>query len=537
MLIAQKVRGVTLSVLRDLCLLSLSALLFALSFPSFLSTWGWFPIAFVSLIPLFIVIHKTSWLRIWLWGIFFGFASYALFNFWLRKFHPLAHLIVPTIYAVYFLIVFPVLKLVDELFPKYGYLLQPCVWICYEYLRTQGFLAYSYGILGYSQYLFRPFIQIASIAGVWGVSLLVVFPSVLLGNALKEDRRYFVSFMKRSLVPIGVYALLVVGNILFGLSTKADYADVLRWKVALIQQNVDPWKGGDRPYERSLNILTRLSREAILENPDIVVWSETSFVPAIDWHTRFRTSTERYLLVKRLRDFLYSQSIPYVIGNDDGQLERTESGSEKRVDYNANILFVDGEIVQTYRKLHLVPFTEYFPYEKTFPRIYEWLKNADTHFWKKGTEYTVFEVDSVRFSTPICFEDTFGYLCRDFVRRGAQVLVNMTNDWWSQSVAAEMQHMNAAIFRAVENRRTVVRSTNGGITCTIDPNGKILDIMDPFVEGYLVSSVPIYSEYTTLYTRWGDWLPQGVLVITVIGIGIGVVKRIILLRRQGAVSQ
>ena len=119
---------------------------------------------------------------------------------------------------------------------------------------------------------------------------------------------------------------------------------------------------------------------------------------------------------------------------------------------------------------------------------------------------TVFELDGVRFSTPICFEDTFGYLSRDFIRAGAQVMVNLTNDLWSYSEPAAMQHLGMAVFRTVENRRSMVRSTNGGMTAIIDPNGEIVDMYPPFQEGYLVGTVPIYTERNTLYTAWGDWL-------------------------------
>ena len=238
-----------------------------------------------------------------------------------------------------------------------------------------------------------------------------------------------------------------------------------------------------------------------------MIWSETSFVPAIDWHTRYRPDTQTYGLVKELREFLAAQPVPFVVGNDDGQLKRVEEGQEARVDYNAAILFDRDRIVDTYRKLHLVPFTESFPFQKSLPGLYNWLVNADTHFWEKGTVYTVFEAGGVRFSTPICFEDTFGDLCRGFVRQGADVLVNITNDAWSFSVPGAMQHMTMAVFRAVENRRSVVRSTNAGMTNIIDPNGRILSSLPPFTEGYLSGIVPVHTATATLYTRWGDWLP------------------------------
>jgi len=176
-----------------------------------------------------------------------------------------------------------------------------------------------------------------------------------------------------------------------------------------------------------------------------------------------------------------------------------------------------------------VPFTESFPYRRWLPGVYQWLRNADTHFWEPGEEYTVFEAGGVRFSTPICFEDTFAELCRQFIRRGAQVLVNMTNASWSNSVACEMPHMSIALFRAVENRRTLVRATNGGITCVVDPNGRITAMLPPFQEACLVADAPVYEGPDTLYNRRGDWFPWLALAA---GLGLPALLRLSGRRRR-----
>jgi apolipoprotein N-acyltransferase len=521
------------AVFVDLSLLALSALAFALSFPSFLSDNGWFPLGFICLAPLFAAVHRARWIATPFYGIFFGYLSYALFNFWLGKFHPLTLFVVPPIYAAYFLVTVPALKLADTLYPRHGYLLQSALWVCYEYfLKSNGFLAYSYGNLGYSQYPFLPFIQIADMAGVWGVSLLVVFLSALLGGAFGDGLAVLRENWRRYAAPAAVYAVTFAGVIAYGFIAQVDMRADRLWKVALVQPNVDPWKGGYAAYRQSLDVLERQSLQAMREKPEIVIWSETSFVPAIDWHTRYRTDTEIFGLVKELRAFLATQPVPYVVGNDDGQLKRVAEGQEVRVDYNAALLFNGDRIVDTYRKLHLVPFTESFPFEKTLPAVVTWLKKADTHFWEKGTVSTVFEAGGVRFSTPICFEDTFGYLCRGFVARGADVLVNMTNDAWSFSVPCAMQHMTMAVFRAIENRRSVVRSTNGGMTNVIDPNGRILSRLPPFMEGYLIGNVPVHTGSPTLYTRSGDWLPWVLLAASVAGIGVGIARRVKIRRGQ-----
>jgi apolipoprotein N-acyltransferase len=502
-------------------LLSLSALLFALSFPSFVSPSGWFPVAYVALAPLFVALRSATWPRTLLYGPAFGFASYALFNYWLAKFHPITIFVVPPIHAVYYLALLVALKAADRLYPRGGFAVQTLVWVAYEYLKIQGFLGYPWGVLGYSQYSFLPLIGVVRLGGVWIVSLLVVFPSATVAALLTRGRS------RAIVVAALLYAAAMAAAIGYGTATRVNVAADPTRRFALIQQNADPWK---TDYARTLESLISLSDRALTQEPDIVVWSETSFVPAIDWHRRYRVDRERYLLVERLLEYLGRQQVPFVVGNDDGQRRRNSSGLDLRVDYNAALLFVNGEIRQTYRKLHLVPFTEHFPFERTLPRIYQSLAtNPDIHFWERGEETTVFEAAGMRFSTPICFEDSFGYLSRNFVRAGAEVIVNLTNDSWSNSVVAEMQHMSMAVFRAVENARSVVRSTNGGMTVTIDPNGRILSVLEPFTESYLVSDVPIHVSTRTLYTSWGDWVAKTVLAAAVflllVGIGLRVIGR------------
>ncbi len=284
-------------------------------------------------------------------------------------------------------------------------------------------------------------------------------------------------------------------------------------------------------------ILTELSRRAVEEDPsvDAVIWSETAVVPPIDFHFRHRTSRESYELIVQLLRFLETQEVPYIIGNSSARLVRGETGELERIDYNAVIVYDDGEFTDPYRKIRLVPFTENFPYRSQLPWLYDLLIEQGSTQWTAGEEFSVFEIDGIRFGTPICFEDTFGYISREFVRRGADVIVNLTNDLWSKSVAASMQHMQMAVFRATGTARSMVRSTTGGMTAIIDPNGRITEIYPPFVEGYLIGDVPIYTDRRTLFLEWGDWFAWVMLGVAVLGLFAAVV-RALLRRWSGAVQ-
>ena len=544
------------SFLLNMAAVLLAAVLFAASFPNLLFENGLPLLAWVAYVPVFWLIRRVSLGASILWGAFYGYAAYGLFNYWLSVFHPLAGIIVGTIYMVYLAALFPLLKVASLLFPRRGYLVQWLLWMGYEYLRTLGFLGYAYGISGYTQWNMITLIQIASIFGVWGVSALVVFPSVLIGNGLHGGpgesllqaapvagggirglvTRKWASlrgFVKNERAAVGVWCLALVATLVFGVVSPVDYSDAPTARLALIQDSTDPWRGGFEQYRRNFATLRSLSLEALAEDPkpDMVVWSETAFVPRIHWHLTYQEDPAYLALVRSLMGFLSQQDVPFVIGNDDARKMPGPDGTMQRVDYNAAMLFEKGQQTGIYRKLHLVPFTEHFPYEKQFPAIYQALKNADTHFWEKGKEATVFDVNGIRFSTPICFEDTFGYLSRLFVQDGAELIVNMTNDAWANSLPSQMQHLGMAVFRAVENRRTVARATASGQTCAIDPNGRIIDMAEPFKATRLTVEVPLMTA-GTIYTAYGDFLGQVFLIAALLVLPVGVVVRVVRRRKR-----
>ncbi|MDR2864545.1 MAG: apolipoprotein N-acyltransferase [Spirochaetaceae bacterium] len=537
------------SFLINLGLILLGAVLFALSFPNPLFKNGLAALGWVVYIPVFIVIRRTKAGECVFFGALYGFSSYSLFNYWLSAFDPLAGLLLNALYLCYYAVLFSLLRFTITLFPRSYYIVQWILWICFEYIRTLGFLGYSYGISGYSQWNIIPVIQIADIFGVWGVSALVVFPSVflafLLGNrkaaagvlrgeppqrgaaeklCFKAGGEASPLMVLRPLCPLIIWLAALAASLGYGFVSRAEYTDKRMVNIALVQHNVDPWIGGIEQYQENFYILKRLSEEALAQRPkpELVVWPETAFVPMIAWNLYYKKDAETYNLVRELLDFFKEQDTPFVIGNDDGQWIET-IGESSLIDYNAAILFERGEMAGIYHKQHLVPFSEYFPYEKELPFIYDALVKADVHFWSKGTTPTVFSTQGFSFSTPICFEDGFGDISRDFTRNGAECLVNMSNDAWAHSLSAQMQHLAMSVFRAVENRRSVLRSTTSGQSCGIDPNGRILAMAEPFTETSLTVALPL-NDTESFYTIHGDFLPRifliSGLVMLICGLGV-----------------
>ena len=330
-------------------------------------------------------------------------------------------------------------------------------------------------------------------------------------------------------------------------------------RILLVQQNTDPRK---HDYALSFDELSRLTAEAIeaaravqaagpagpvdsarpadparaseapkapspAQTPfDLAAWPESGFVPDIRyWLDESRSRRRRGKLVRRFLDWQAETALPLVTGNQDHFYEQLPSDDDpetpdqvKRIRNSALYLAPDRRDDfdrRYYYKIRLVPFTENFPYREQFPRIAELLHNFSTTQWTPGTEYTVLQAPRFAFSTPICFEDVFPDHVRRFVTAGAEVLVNISNDYWANTPLEGYQHGAHAIFRAVENRRPLVRATSSGWTISVDTLGRTAPNWPEFyTPGSTVAEHRIPDDPpTTLYTRLGDWFPILLLLI------------------------
>ena len=536
--------------LRTLCsevlVLLASAFVLAASFPGFLTDDGIAPLVFVALIPVFMVIRNTTWRCVWFHGFLFGLVYYFFFNYWLKGFHALAIVIAPVIKGGEMLLLFLALKAIDEAFPKKGYILKGAVWAAYAYLAENWFAGYPYGNIVYALYPYPVLYQIADITGIWGIICLVVFPQAAAADYLYPwvmgKRGSFRLWLKSNLIPLIIWALLSVASIIYGIFSLAYWEDRTpssTMRVACVQHNHDSWKGGYNTYRSNFNNLKRYTTESLVTDPDLVIWSETAFVPSVAWHTTYDAEGTVWEDIHDLTiDFVeYAESIgvPLLTGNpksviaDPSLPPYDEDGNKNSVEYNTVILFQDGEIKGEYIKQHLVPFTEHFPYEKQLPWLYNLLKAMDYNWWIPGTEPTVFDLNGVHFSTPICYEDAFGVLNAEYVASGAEVIINMTNDNWSKKPSAEWQHAEIAAFRSVETRKAMVRGTNSGITCLIVPTGEIQDPMKPFSMGTHTYEVPVYSQSdygNTFYVEHIDLFAKIAIGVSIAALAYWLIRKL-----------
>jgi apolipoprotein N-acyltransferase len=495
-------------------LILFSGFLFAMAFPSFLSTDGLFPLAYICLIPLFLVLYAAPTG----WGIFycsvFGVFQAMITNYWLGTFNlvslQFATVVTLLEYIPFLAVSLPIFRRAGRL----DFLVFPAAWTIFDYLRSLGFLGYPWGMLGTSQFPFILLIQVASLTGVWGVTFLVtLFNSATAAALLGLIRRGKVRKAPLIVALASFAAALGWGAIrMAGVDAAAGHGRTVR--LALIQQNGDPRKDD---YNSDFNVLRRLTDQTLSLKPDLIVWSETAFVPNIRRWSAEDPAKEP--LAALVRDFLsYQKTLGtwLVTGNDDYSIIQTPQGQE-RLEYNAAILFSpSGDRTGTYRKIHLVPFTESFPFKKQLPGVYSLLMNFDVHLWEPGSGRLVFDIPGLSFSTPICFEDVFPTDVREFVLSGAEAIVNLSNDYWSLTDAEAMQHAVNGLFRAVENGKPLARASASGLTCLVDPLGRITARAPLYESAALVVDMRVSDLGATLYTRWGDWFPLTLSVFLVL---------------------
>jgi apolipoprotein N-acyltransferase len=505
----------------SLPLVLLSSFLYVMALPSFINTDGIGALGYVCLVPLFLVMkYSDRWWGI-LYGTLFGVVQTMLANFWLGTFSLVSLQFVTIVYLLLYGVFMTSATAFLKRWPRRGILFLPLIWVLFDYLRSLGFAGYPWAMLGVSQYQNRLLIQLASLTGVWGVTLVVLMANAAISFAISEfatagrERKDLRRSCRAAAVPaaFAVFYVVLIGSGWISMTLERRRHDGLdTFTVSLVQQNTDPRKND---YREGFTILKRLTDEAAKSDPDIVVWSETAFVPNIRRWSAMDPARYYYArLVNELLEYQAGLGTWLLTGNDDYELVPGTGEKPDRMDYNAAVLFdPNGRRVETYRKIHLVPFTEYFPFQQSMPRLYALLKEFDVYLWEPGERRVVFDHPLFDFSTPICFEDGFPNDVRRFVRAGADVIINISNDYWSLSEVEAQQHYANSLFRSVENRRHLLRASASGVTCSIDSTGMLVDKLPLYTQGFLNAEVTAGHGRTTPYTLLGDWLPVSLGVI------------------------
>lgn len=466
---------------RDILLSILSAVILIFAFPQ---SDCWF-LAWFGLVPLMLALDGKSYRQSFGLSYLSGFIFFTGNLYWFVHVTKVGMFLMMLVLAVYY----GLFGLVYRYFQKRNAVLKlillPAGWVVIEFLRSRLFSGFDWVSLGHSQYKFLPIIQIADITGVFGVSFLLVMTNYAFKLVVDG------AMNRRILSIIGIVLLFVFT---YGMIRLRENFSQDHVTLAVVQGNIEQelkWEEGLWPA--IMKKYQDITRQAAAEKPDLIIWPETSF-PGFLWEDK-----DQYL---ELKEFIRELQVPLLFGTI--VVENDEYFND------AVLVSREGEEVNHYHKIHLVPFGEYIPFRKQIPFLSEFVPIAD---FSPGKEETVFSLNGSKintFSVLICFEDTLARLARKFVLNDARLLINITNDAWFGDTKAPYLHLQAAVFRTVENRRWLIRAANTGVSCFINEKGKVVRYLQnvqgkkTYVSGFDSQKVLLVAK-KTVYSLYGDF--------------------------------
>jgi apolipoprotein N-acyltransferase len=358
----------------------------------------------------------------------------------------------------------------------------PFLWVAGEWIRGHLFGGFPWGLLGYSQYLSLPVIQIAELGGVYGVSLVIVAVNAALAGCLVLSTR-------AALGGVALAGAVLGGTVAFGIWRLSVPLPSGEAKVTIMQPSIEqPLKFEPGHAATTLGIYRSLTQHAGAEHPDLIVWPETA-LPTV-----LRRDRE---LLRTLVDLSGSVGVPLLVGSLD------VDGANPPKQRNTAFLLTERGIIGRYDKIRLVPFGEFVPLSGLIGFVRGWAEFIAE--LEPGTRASVFSGPPAPFAVVICYEGIFPELVRELVKGGARLIVNMTNDAWFGRTSGPWQHLAMYPFRAVEHRVAVVRAANTGVSAFIAPTGQIMGRTALYERTTITERVPLRAR-ETLYSRFGDWL-------------------------------
>ncbi len=491
------------------------------SFPDLSLSW----LVFVALVPFLTGISSMDRGQAFSSGIIMGLAHYTTLLYWL----------VPTLCSfggLWFpasvctlLLLCLYLSLYPALFalawktlhpgPVAGPLAGACLWTLLEICRTWLFTGFPWGVLGYSQYKQTIIVQTADLFGVIGISFVIVWINIFLAQILSYRQ-------KGSIFTSAIATLALCAGVWSYGSYQIDRMDEVlkkaqKIRVSVIQGNIgEDEKRNSSMISHAVDTYEQLSLQAAKKRPALIIWPETA-LPFLYKQEKWYSPGIDACIQKAETSFLVGAL---------NMAPPKDNNSSPRLRNRAIMINADGLSTGYYDKHHLVPFGEYVPLAPLLGRLGKLIAQAGNFSPGPGNfSPLVFQApkaspsDDKSASGPasysagvlICFESLFPDLSRQFVLHKADMLAVITNDAWFGNTSAPAQHFSLAILRAVENRRSVARAANTGISGFIDPAGRILEQSQMDEKTFLITDIPVLPKLT-IYTRYPFILPLGALL-------------------------
>jgi len=374
----------------------------------------------------------------------------------------------------------------------------PLVWVGLDYLREFFLTGFPWGALAYSQAEQLWLVQSLDLWGVYGLTALLAFSNVLVAEVWRARR----SRCRLPRAALLVFVLVFCGNAAYGIWCLSQPLEVRdqTLKLSLAQGNIDQSvKWNPAWQKRTVQRYLELSRQGVEQGAELVLWPES----ATPFY--FQDGKE---LSQSVRSFSRENSVAMLFGSPAYRAE----GSGFSLLNSAFVLSPAGEVRGRSDKVHLVPFGEYVPLKQFFPFIKKLVVGVGD--FSPGT-LTPLVYGDHRIGVLVCYEGIFPELSRSLVERGADLLVNITNDAWYGHSSAPYQHLAMARMRAIENRVWLARVANTGVSALIAPSGRVTMSTDIFETVQMTGRVGLGAR-TSLYRQGGDVLAALCLLFTLV---------------------
>ncbi|MBI5102446.1 MAG: apolipoprotein N-acyltransferase [Nitrospirae bacterium] len=490
-----------------------SGALIVLAFPAF----DFFPLAWVALLPLLISLWDRTPREAFRSGYVFGIIYFFGTLYWI--YHsiavfggvPLAASLCLVFLLCSYLGLYPALfawafALLVRKTKLPAMIVAPVVWVVLEFLKSYIFTGFPWASIGYSQYRFLHIIQVADIVGIYGISFLVIavngalFDIVVFKRRLKDMPLYPVIY---SYAGFAALALMVTASLGYGVWRLGQQREHESLRVSVIQGSIDQNRKWDPAFQKeALDTYVDLSRKAVASSaPELLIWPETAVPFLFDYDG---DNTAKLIQTQKdLGAYLLLGSV----------MVREKTKDKTLLTNSAILLDREGKPVYKYDKIHLVPFGEYVPLKKMLFFVDK--VAAGIVDYVPGESYVRGSAGFGSFGTMICYEIIFPGLVRKFYTKGGDFIVTITNDAWFGKTAGPYQHFSMSVFRAIENRKPVVRAANTGISGFIDSSGRILTSTRLFSREFL--SAEVKKDTTlTFYTNYGDLFSYSCMIVFII---------------------
>ncbi|MBF0539832.1 MAG: apolipoprotein N-acyltransferase [Nitrospirae bacterium] len=370
-------------------------------------------------------------------------------------------------------------------------LITPILWINLEYLRGILFTGFPWSMLGHTLYNSYYLIQICDITGVFGLSFLIVFSNSII-TLFFYNRTINKKTNHNLYINAAIFVILIISIIVYGQNCINYYNNKIDSpiNVSIIQPSIEQDKKWDPQFQKYvMNTYKNLTLSSLNEKPDLIIWPETSLP--------FLYGTDREL-TNDFNKFQQGLNTHLLFGS---VLVRQMDRENYKLSNSAILLSPAGKILYVYDKIHLVPFGEYVPLSDILFFINKIVPTIGT--FQQGQRYITAQSEIGDFATLICYEIIFPDLIRKFYQQRGDFIVTITNDAWFGTTSGPYQHFIISKFRAIENRKPLIRAANTGISGFIDPTGKIIKSSTLFERTVITNKIYKNSD-KTFYTKYGN---------------------------------